>query len=154
MKATTVVKINPIVELTSPVLLQCKDGICGTCPKNTGKLLWVPSTHSGDFNLQYNFFNTALEGTGSVKFNLVSTGVTVNGALVSYSNPPDKNYSNTTQVSEFPTFSPSLMRGTNFLTLSISPGGWLYFKQMNPTVHDALCFEYNHEKRLITFRSF
>ena len=36
-------------------------------------------------------------------------------------------------------------------------GTWLFFRQPNPAisnVHDALCFEYNHEKRLITFRSF
>lgn len=158
MKATTVVKISPSIELTTPTLLQCKDGECGTCPNGTGKLLWIPSTHSGNFTLQYKFFDSTSVGTGAVKSNLVSTGVTVNGSLVSYSNPPNKNYSNTTNVREFPTFSPSLMSGTNFLTATFTPGGWVYFKQVNPAlspaVHDALCFEYNHEKRLITFRSF
>ena len=158
MKATTVVKISPSIELTTPTLLQCKSGVCGGCPSGTGKLLWIPSTHSGNFTLQYQFFDSTLEGTGAVKRNLVGTGLTINGALVSYSNPPDKNYSNTTNVTEFPTFSPSLMKGTNFLTTTFTPGGWVYFKQINPalspSVHDALCFEYNHERSLITFRSF
>lgn len=129
MKATNITKINPIVEMTSPILLQCKSGVCGNCPNNTGKLLWIPTTHNGNFKLQYNFFDSALEGTGAVKYNLVPNTVTLNGASVSYSNPPDKNYSNTTNVFEFPTFSPSLMKGTNFLTANFTPGGWVYFKQ-------------------------
>lgn len=157
MKSQTIVKISPLTKVLTPVLLQCKSGVCGGCPNKTGKLLWIPSTHSGNFKFQYNFFDSALEGTGTVKYNLVGTNVTVNGASVSYSNPPDKNYSNTNNVVDIPSLSPSLMKGVNFLTLSFTPGGWVYFKQPNPAisnVHDALCFEYNNEKSLITFRSF
>jgi hypothetical protein len=157
MKITTLAKISPLVEMTSPTLLQCKSGVCGGCPNRTGKLLWIPSTHSGNFKFQYNFWDSTSESTGTVKYNLVGTNVTINGVSVSYSNPPDKNYSNTTGVTSFPNLSPASMKGTNFLTLSFTPGGWVYFKQPNPAinnVHDALCFEYNNEKSLITFRSF
>jgi len=157
MKITTITKISPLVEMTSPILLQCKFGACGSCPNKTGKMLWIPSTHSGTFKFQYNFWDTVSEGTGTVKYNLVSTSVTINGAAVSYSNPPDKNYSNTTPINENPTLLPASMKGTNFLTLSFTPSAWIYFKQPNPAisnVHDALCFEYNNEKSLITFRSF
>lgn len=167
MKATTVAKIIPLVEMTSPTLLQCKTGECGGCPNNTGKFLWVSRKNSTDstttetFNFQYNFFDRSAEGTSAVKYTIADGSTSVNGSTTSYSNRPDKAWAVANQaVSTSPTLSPSLMKGTSFLTVSFSfsgAGGWLFFRQPNPAisnVHDALCFEYNHEKKLITFRSF
>jgi len=157
MKITILSKINPIVEMSSPILNQCRMGECGNCPKGTGKLLWVPASHSGTFNLQYNFFDIATEGTGTVKFNYISASSSINGALASYHNPPTRTYAITTNPFESPTFTPSLMKGNNRITNTFSNNGWLYFRQVNPAVnnvHDALCFEYNYEKSLITFKSF
>lgn len=157
MKITTIAKISPLIEMTSPILNQCRMGECGNCPKGTGKLLWVTANHSGIFNLQYNFFDISTEGTGSVRVNYISSSTTINGALASYHNPPTRAYAIATPSYESPTFSPSLMKGTNKITSTIFNNGWLYFRQTNPAVGnvlDALCFEYNHEKSLITFRSF
>lgn len=167
MKITTLAKINPIVELTFPVLLQCKTGECGGCPNNTGKMLWVPRKGSSDptttdtFKFQYNFFDKSAESTSPIKYNIATGFNTLNSTTFSYDNRPNKAWAvaNAAQDTS-PTLSPSLMRGTSFLSHVFSfenTGGWLFFRQPNPAasnVHDALCFEYNHEKKLITFRSF
>lgn len=159
MKATIIAKVNPIIEMSSPVLLQCKSGECGVCPKDTGKLLWVPKIWQvGDapiFNLQYNFFDKAAESTSEIKYNLVESST-------AFGNRPDKAYAVANDAVE--TFlSPSQMKLGNTLQLGIdvysssSVGCWVFFRQSNPAignVHDALCFEYNHKRRLITFRSF
>lgn len=159
MKITHIAKINPIVEMTSPVLLQCKDGECGGCPKDTGKMLWVPKLWqvgvSPIFNFQYNFFNKSAESEAPIKYNLIESNTP-------FGNRPTKQYIIDTPAIE--TFmAPSEMRLGNTLQYSFdvvqssSVGCWIFFRQPNPAisnVHDALCFEYNHEKRLITFRSF
>ena len=161
MKSTTVVKINPIVEMTFPTLLHCKNDTCGGCPVNTGKLLWVPKLWQvgtiPTFKLQYNFFDKAAESTSPIKYNYVESST-------AFGNKPDKAYATATPAYEFnPQLSPSQMKLGNTLLFSYdvlqsaSVGYWLFFRQPNPAisnVHDALCFEYNHEKRLITFRSF
>lgn len=169
MKATNITKINPIVEMTSPVLLQCVNDECGTCPAKTGKMLWIPIsaalTGSISFNFQYNFFDKSAESTSPIKYNMADGSAgTFNGSYTSYSNKPTKTWALTTHANESnPSLSPSLMRGSSMLTCgffivtSYGNGGWLFFRQPNPAinnVHDALCFEYNHEKKLITFRSF
>lgn len=161
MKATLVAKIIPLVEMTSPTLLQCKSGECGGCPNNTGKLLWVPKIWQVGtvpvFKLQYNFFDKYAESTSAIKYNAVESST-------SFGNRPDKAYATATPAVEAnPTLSPSLMKLGNTISFSFdviqssSVGYWLFFRQPNPAVnnvHDALCFEYSHEKRLITFRSF
>jgi len=169
MKPTSLVKTNPITEILTPTLLQCKTGECGSCPNNTGKMLWVPgsivnwdgTTGSITLNFQYNFFDRSAESTSPIKYNMATEFNTLTSTTFSYSNPPNKAWSTANNAQEtFPALSPSLMRGTSFQIYSFtvqSTGGWLFFKQPNPAlgnVHDALCFEYNHEKRLITFRSF
>lgn len=167
MKITHITKISPIVEITSPTLNQCRMGECGGCPNNTGKMLWIPRKNSTDsgtsetFNLQYNFFDKAAESTGAIRFN-VATGLnTLNSTTFSYENPPNKAWAVANHaLTSNPSISPSLMRGTSFQTYTFTisgVGGWLFFRQPNPAisnVHDALCFEYNHERKLITFRSF
>jgi hypothetical protein len=165
MKATTIVKISPLIELASPQLLRCKTGECGNCPNNTGKLLWVPKKNAFDtsfsetFNFQYNFFNKAAESTSNIRYNVVDGNTTINGNTPSYSERPDKAWAVANNAIDI-SLSPSLMRGSSFLTNTFNfsgAGGWLLFRQPNPAisnVHDALCFEYSHEKRLITFRSF
>lgn len=167
MKITTLAKIIPLAEITSPTLLQCKTGECGGCPNNTGKLLWIPrkslsdSGASDTFNFQYNFFDKATESTGAIKFNIATGLNTLTSTNFSYETPPNKAWAVANQtLATSPVLSPSLMRGASFLTQTFNlqnTGGWLFFRQPNPAinnVHDALCFEYNHEKRLITFRSF
>lgn len=163
MKATQVVKISPIVELTSPTLLQCRDGECGTCPNGTGKLLWFPNDiglGSGKnfpiLNLRYDFFNKSEESTSEIKYNIVDSS---SSPAASYGVPPTKLFATNNQPTIYiPSLSPSLMKFPNMVTASFQvDNGWLFFRQQNPAignVHDALCFEYNHEKRLITFRSF
>jgi len=160
MKSQNIAKINPIIDITSPVLLQCKSGECGSCPNNTGKMLWILGEISNiAFNFRYNFFDKSAESTSSIRYNL-ATG-TINGSSVSYSNRPDKAWAiaNTT-ITSSPNLTPSSMSGYSTLSHSFavpSSGGWLFFRQPNPAIsniHDALCFEYNHERRLITFRSF
>lgn len=162
MKVQNIPKISPIVEIIAPTLLQCKTGECGGCPNNTGKMLWIPgaaSSYSLTLNFRYNFFDPSAASTSAVKYNL-ATG-TINGSTVSYSNAPDKAWAVANQaLSPSTTLSPSLMSGSATLSSSFTiptSGGWLFFRQPNPAisnVHDALCFEYNHEKKLITFRSF
>jgi len=161
MKPTNIVKINPIIEMTSPTLLQCKTGECGGCPNNTGKMMWVPKLwqvgSAPIFRCQYNFFDKSAESTSSIKYNTVESS-TVFGSR------PTKSYATSTAAIEpGATLSPSLMRLGNTIQFSwdvvqsASVGYWLFFRQPNPAinnVHDALCFEYNHERRLITFRSF
>ena len=166
MKITTVAKISPIIETLSPILLQCKSGECGGCPNNTGKMLWVPLslTISGQIylNFQYNFFDKSAESTSPIKFNVATGFNTLNSTNFSYENPPNRTWAMTMPALDTnPSLSPSLMRGVLFQTLYAfyiqGTGGWLFFRQPNPAianVHDALCFEYNNEKRLITFRSF
>jgi len=167
MKITTLSKITPLVEMSSPTLLQCRTGECGGCPNNTGKLIWVPRKNSADstftetFKFQYNFFDKSAEGSSPVKYNITDGNTTINGTSASYSNRPDKAWAVANNaIMSNPTLTPSLMSGTAFLTHSFlfnGGGGWLFFRQPNPAisnVHDALCFEYNHEKKLITFRSF
>ena len=164
MKATTIIKISPSIELTTPTLLQCKSGECGICPNNTGKLLWIPpevtAVGSVTLNFQYNFFDKAAESTNPVKYNVCTGFNTLTSANFTYSSPPNKAWSVANNPVDFPNLSPALMRGTNILISSYSmsgTGGWIFFRQPNPAianVHDALCFEYNNEKRLITFRSF
>ena len=169
MKPTQIAKVNPIVEMTSPTLLQCRTGECGECPNGTGKLLWVPgnivnsdgSTGYILLNFQYNFFNKGAESTSPIKYNMASGFNTLDSTTFSYSNPPNKAWAFANEAVDNYSLSPSLMRGTD-ITKDIgftvqSTGGWIFFRQPNPAisnVHDALCFEYNHEKRLITFRSF
>lgn len=166
MKATQVVKVNPIVENLSPILLQCRTGECGGCPNSTGKMLWIPLAFSVSsyfsLNFRYNFFDKSAESTSPIKYNMASGFNTLTSANFSYENPPNKAWAvaNNTLESN-PPLSPSLMRGMSFQTYSAffmsGTGGWIFFRQPNPAinnVHDALCFEYNHEKRLITFRSF
>lgn len=167
MKITNIAKINPIVDMSSPILLQCKTGECGFCPNNTGKLLWIPRKSSSDsgasdtFNLQYNFFDKSTESTSEIKYNIATGFNTLSSTTFSYDHRPNKAWAVANNPSSsFPVLSPSLMRGSSFLTLSVTiqnTGGWLFFRQPNPAisnVHDALCFEYNNEKRLITVRSF
>jgi len=167
MKITTIAKVNPIIEMTSPTLLQCKTGECGGCPNNTGKLLWIPRKSSSDsgqsdiFNFRYEFFDKGAESTVAIRFNFCTGFNTLTNTNFSYENPPSRAWAIANHaVSTNPVISPSLMRGTSFLTQAFTlqlTGGWLFFRQPNPAinnVHDALCFEYNHEKRLITFRSF
>lgn len=174
MKVQHIPKISPQIEITSPTLLHCKNGECGGCPNGTGKLLWIPKTFmnldgsigSPILNFQYNFFNKSTESESSIKYNRFDYSVYYNGQQQgSYSRPPDRNWAvtdNTTMIDTFQ-LSPSLMRGSDMvrdvgLTIDLQgEGGWIFFRQPNPAisnVHDALCFEYNHEKRLITFRSF
>lgn len=161
MKVTHIAKISPITELVFPTLLQCKTGECGGCPNNTGKLLWVPKLWNVGtapiFKLQYNFFDKSAESTSFIKYNYVESSTP-------FGNAPNKAYATTTPAFEYNTsLSPSQMKLGNTLSFSIdvvftsSVGFWLFFRQPNPAisnVHDALCFEYNHERRLITFRSF
>ena len=161
MKITTVAKINPIVEILSPVLLQCKSGECGGCPNNTGKLLWIPTTSgSVTLNFQYNFFDKAAESTSPVKGNICSGFNTLTSANFTYEAPPNKAWAIANNATDFPNLSPALMRGVNILSIGYTTtgtGAWFFYRQPNPAianVHDALCFEYNNEKRLITFRSF
>jgi hypothetical protein len=159
MKTTLIAKISPIVEMTSPTLLQCKDGECGGCPKDTGKMLWVPKLWQvgtiEPFNFQYNFFNKSAESEAPIKYNWVESSTP-------YGDRPTKQYAIDTPAIES-YMSPSQMRLGDTLQLSIdvyqsqSVGFWCFFRQPNPAInniHDALCFEYNHEKRLVTFRSF
>ena len=155
MKIQNVVKISPIVEIASPVLLQCKSGECGVCPNGTGKMLWVPKlSQVATFPLlrfQYLFFNKSAESESPIAYNKVESTI-----------QPTRQFAIDTPPS--PTFmSPSQMRLGNTLSMSFSfdssyaVGTWLFFRQPNPAisnVHDALCFEYNHERQLITFRSF
>ncbi len=133
MKATTVVKINPIVEMTFPTLLQCKTGECGGCPNNTGKLLWVPKIWQVGtaplFKLQYNFFDKYAESTSPIKYNYVESST-------SFGNVPNKAYATATPAYEAnPSLSPSQMKLGNTLTLSLdvvqsaSVGYWLFFRQ-------------------------
>lgn len=167
MKSTTIVKISSITEILSPVLLQCRNGACGGCPNNTGKLLWIPrksSTDSGTsdtFNFRYEFFDRSAEGTGVIKYNLATGFNTLTSSNFTYETPPTQAWAIANQaLTTSPSLSPSLMKGTAYLTQTFTlqlTGGWLFFRQPNPAIsniHDALCFEYNHEKRLITFRSF
>ena len=166
MKSTLIPKINPIAELTFPTLLQCKSGECGGCPNNTGKLLWVPRKNSADtswsetFNFQYNFFDKSAESNSEIRHNVCTGFNTLTSSNFTYSAPPTRAWAVANNAIQNFTLSPSLMRGTSFRTYTFpfqGEGGWLFFRQPNPTannVHDALCFEYNHEKRLIIFRSF
>ena len=164
MKATNVVKIIPITHLISPVLLQCKSGECGGCPNNTGKMLWVPLSFAvGDyapFNFQYNFFDKSAESTSPIKYSMASGFNSLNSTNFSYENPPNKAWAVANEAINNYQLSPSLMRGSNVGLSSFyiqGTGGWLFFRQPNPAianVHDALCFEYNNDKKLITFRSF
>jgi len=167
MKSTAIVKVNSIAELSSPILLRCRTGECGGCPNNTGKLIWVARKNSADstftetFNFQYNFFDKSAESTSPVKYNVASGFNTINSTTFSYDNRPDKAWAIANNaIALNPALSPSLMTGNSFLTATFTfngAGGWLFFRQPNPAVgnvHDALCFEYNHERRLITFRSF
>ena len=163
MKATTVVKIIPEIELTSPTLLQCKSGECGGCPNGTGKMLWIPpnTTNSIPLDFQYNFFDKSAESNSAIKSNVASGFNSLNSTTFSYSNPPNKAWAVANSAVDNYSLSPNLMRGSNIIrnqTFSIqTTGGWIFFRQPNPAisnVHDALCFEYNYEKRLITFRSF
>jgi hypothetical protein len=161
MKTTLIAKINPIVEMTSPILLQCKDGECGGCPRDTGKMLWIPKLwqvgEDKTFNFQYNFFNKSAESESPIKFNTLESDS-------EFGNKPTKQYViDTPAIEPNPPLSPSQMRLGDTLqytfgvNASQSVGAWVFFRQPNPAinnVHDALCFEYNHEKRLITFRSF
>ena len=169
MKTTTVVKVNPIIERASPILLQCKNDGCGGCPNNTGKMLWVPgdivnldaTTGFISLNFQYNFFDKSAESTAAIKYNFATGFNTLNSSTFSYSNPPNKAWAIANNAINNYSLSPSSMKGSsvvNNVSFTVqSTGGWLFFRQPNPAisnVHDALCFEYNHEKRLITFRSF
>lgn len=169
MKPTSIVKINPIVEMTTPILLQCKSGECGGCPGGTGKLLWVPggivnlngTTGSIILNFQYNFFDKSAESTSPIKHNFATGFNTLTSANFTYAAPPNKAWAVANNAVDSYSLSPSLMKGSSIVKdigFSVqSTGGWLFFRQPNPAisnVHDALCFEYNHEKRLITFRSF
>ena len=170
MKPTNIVKISPSIELTFPTLLQCKTGECGGCPNGTGKLLWIPggiinldgSTGYLLLNFQYNFFNKSSESTSPIKFNMATGFNNLNSTTFSYSNPPDKAWAVANNAYDNNQLSPSLMKRSDitkdiYFSYPGSNGGWLFFRQPNPAisnVHDALCFEYNHEKRLITFRSF
>ena len=164
MKAPNVVKVIPITHLISPILLQCKSGECGGCPNNTGKMLWVPLPFAVSsfvsFNFQYNFFDKSAESTSPIRYSLASGFNSLTSTNFSYENPPNKAWAVANNAVDSPTLSPALMRGTNILISSYSisgTGGWLFFRQPNPAianVHDALCFEYNNDKRLITFRSF
>ena len=121
-------------------------------------MLWISSTPTGSviLNLRYDFFNKSDESNLEIKYNIVHSG---SSPPASYSNPPGKLFVTNNQPTFYiPSLSPSLMRFPNTITASFSASGsWLIFRQQNPAVgnaHDALCFEYNHEKRLITFRSF
>ena len=165
MKITTVSKISPIVETLSPILLQCKSGECGGCPNNTGKMLWVPLSFavssSFSFNFQYNFFDKSAESNSPIKYNMASGFNSLTSTTFSYENPPNKAWAVANNAFDNSQLSPSLMRGSNVVfssNFSMSgTGGWIFFRQPNPAIaniHDALCFEYNNEKRLITFRSF
>lgn len=153
--------------MTSPILLQCRTGECGGCPNNTGKLLWIPRKNSADsgtnetFSFQYNFFDKSVESTGAIKYNVCTGTNTLNSSTFSYENPPSRAWAIANHaIAGSPSLSPTLMRNAPFQTFTFSVsgiGGWLFFRQPNPAVgnvHDALCFEYNHERRLITFRSF
>lgn len=159
MKVQHISKISPSTELLSPVLLQCKTGECGGCPNNTGKMMWVPKIwqvgNVPQFNFQYNFFDKAAESEEPIKYNWVESSTL-------FGDRPTKQYAIDTPAIET-YMSPSQMRKGDTLPYSFdvnqsaSVGLWLFFRQPNPAignVHDALCFEYNHEKRLITFRSF
>ena len=165
MKATSVVKIIPITHLISPILLQCKSGECGGCPNNTGKMLWVPLslTVSGSFslNFQYNFFDKSAESTSPIRYNMANGFNSLTSTNFSYENPPNKAWAVANNAVDYSTLSPALMKGSDILSSSsiymVGAGGWLFFRQPNPVianVHDALCFEYNNDKKLITFRSF
>jgi len=170
MKTQNVVKINPIVEITSPILLQCKSGECGRCPNGTGKMLWVPggivnldgTIGSVLLNFQYNFFDKSTQSASPITFNLATGFNSLTSTTFSYSNPPNKAWATANNANNTINLSPSLMGGSDIvrnirLTVLQSTGAWLFFRQPNPAisnVHDALCFEYNHERRLITFRSF
>jgi hypothetical protein len=169
MKATNIVKVNPIAEIVSPTLLQCKNGECGSCPNNTGKMLWIPgsivnldgTTEYVTLNFQYNFFNKSEQSTSPIKYNMAGGFNSLNSTTFSYSNPPNKAWAVSNNAIDNFSLSPNQMTGTDIIkdvSFTVqSTGGWLFFRQPNPAnnnVHDALCFEYNHEKRLITFRSF
>ena len=160
MKATNVVKVIPIAHIISPILLQCKSGECGGCPNNTGKMLWVPSPGI-TLSFQYNFFDKSAESTSVIRTNNATGFNSLNSTNFSYENPPNRAWAMANAAVDTHQLSPSLMRGASFQTanpFSVGiPGGWLFFRQPNPAIaniHDALCFEYNNEKRLITFRSF
>ena len=165
MKITTISKISPIGETLSPILLQCKSGECGGCPNNTGKMLWVPLSFAVSsyfsFNFQYNFFDKSAESNSAIRHNMASGFNSLTSTTFSYENPPNKAWAVANNAFDNSQLSPSLMRGSNVVFSSnfymLGTGGWLFFRQPNPAianVHDALCFEYNNEKRLITFRSF
>jgi len=169
MKIQNVVKISPIVEMTSPILLQCRSGECGVCPNGTGKMLWVPggivnlngTTGNVLLDFQYNFFNKSTQSTSSITSNSATGFNSLTSTTFSYSNPPNKAWATANNAVNFFNLSPSLMGGSsivgNIAFTVQSTGAWLFFRQPNPAisnVHDALCFEYNHERRLITFRSF
>lgn len=167
MKITHIAKVSPIVEITSPILLQCRTGECGGCPNNTGKLLWIPRKNSADsgttetFNFKYEVFDRSAESTSAIKYNVCTGLNSLTSTTFTYENPPNRAWAIANHaLSTNPALSPSLMRGTSSLSSSFTVqgvGGWLFFRQPNPAVnnvHDALCFEYSHERRLITFRSF
>ena len=164
MKATTVAKVIPIGYITSPVLLQCKSGECGGCPRNTGKMLWVPPSFAinnfASFNFQYNFFDKNAESTSPIKYSMATGFNTLTSTDFSYEISPNKAWAVANNAVNYSTLSPALMKGSDILVSSYSiqvTGGWLFFRQPNPAianVHDALCFEYNNNKKLITFRSF
>jgi len=159
MKTTLVSKVNSKIETTFPTLLQCKEGECGGCPNGTGKMLWIPKLWqvgtAPTFNFQYNFFNKAAESESSIKLNFIESSTP-------FGNRPTRSFAITNPGQDM-SLSPSQMRLGNTRPYSFdvyqsaSVGLWIYFRQPNPAinnVHDALCFEYSHEKRLITFRSF
>ena len=165
MKATNVVKVIPITHIISPILLQCKSGECGGCPNNTGKMLWVPLSFAASsyfsFNFQYNFFDKSAESTSPIRYSMASGFNSLTSTNFSYENPPNKAWAVANNAIDYPTLSPALMKGSDILSFSsiymLGAGGWLFFRQPNPAianVHDALCFEYNNDKKLITFRSF
>ena len=164
MKATTVAKVNPIAEILTPTLLQCKSGVCGGCPNNTGKMLWIPETNASytlTLTFRYNFFDITSASTTAIKYNLCGGFNTATSSNFSYTNPPDKAWAIANNaIASSPSLSPSLMVGAASLTNLFNiptTGAWLFFRQPNPAIaniHDALCFEYNNERKLITFRSF
>ena len=164
MKITLIPKVQPKIELTFPTLLQCRSGECGGCPNGTGKLLWIPSLDAQQnisFNFQYNFFDKGAESISPIKYNMASGFNTLTSTNFSYENPPNKAWAVANNAIDNYQLSPSLMRGSNIVNSTnffmSGTGGWIFFRQPNPAinnVHDALCFEYNYEKRLITFRSF
>ena len=129
-------------------------------------MLWVPLSFAVNsyfsFNFQYNFFDKSAESTSPIKYNMASGFNTLTSTNFSYENPPNKAWAVANEALDTnPSLSPSLMKGMSFQTYSAfymsGTGGWIFFRQPNPAianVHDALCFEYNNDKKLITFRSF